>query len=43
MLHHSAKHTVIVGAGIVGVASAFRLLEKGHRVTLLDRAAFAAS
>ena len=30
------KHVVVIGAGIVGVASAVELLRDGHRVTLLD-------
>ena len=34
-----ASHTVVVGAGIVGVATALWLVRSGHRVTLLDRAA----
>ncbi len=30
-------HIVIVGAGIVGVTAAHRLLDQGHQVTLIDR------
>jgi D-amino-acid dehydrogenase len=31
------SHTVVVGAGIVGVATALWLARAGHRVTLLDK------
>src|SRR5258706_5273569 len=31
-------HVVIIGAGIVGVATAHALLDQGYRVTLVDRA-----
>ncbi len=31
-------HVVVIGAGIVGVATALRLIDDGHRVTLLDPA-----
>jgi glycine/D-amino acid oxidase-like deaminating enzyme len=31
------SHTVVVGAGIVGVATALWLIRAGHRVTLLDK------
>lgn len=34
---------VILGAGIVGVTSAFRLMADGHTVTLIDRASAAAT
>lgn len=34
----SQRHIVIIGAGIVGVSTALRLLTDGHRVTLVDRA-----
>ncbi len=30
------RHVVVIGAGIVGVASALELLDDGHRVSLLD-------
>jgi len=30
-------HVVVVGGGIVGLASAFHLLEHGHAVTVIDR------
>lgn len=33
------SHTVVVGAGIVGVATALWLARAGHRVTLIDRSA----
>ncbi|ABK45424.1 glycine oxidase [Magnetococcus marinus MC-1] len=32
------EHVVIVGAGVMGTACAFRLLEQGYRVTLLEKA-----
>lgn len=32
----SAKHIVVVGAGIVGIGSAIWLLRDGHRVTIVD-------
>ncbi|WP_101674427.1 NAD(P)/FAD-dependent oxidoreductase [Alloalcanivorax mobilis] len=32
-----AKHTVVLGAGMVGVCAAWHLLRRGHRVTLVDR------
>lgn len=31
-----AKHTVVIGGGIVGVCSALELARAGHRVTILD-------
>ena len=33
------SHTVVVGAGIVGVATALWLVRAGHKVTLIDRSA----
>ncbi|MCO6388777.1 FAD-binding oxidoreductase [Aliihoeflea sp. 40Bstr573] len=33
----NAKHTLIIGAGIVGVACALALQERGRKVTLIDR------
>ncbi|MCP5151297.1 MAG: FAD-dependent oxidoreductase [Ectothiorhodospiraceae bacterium] len=30
-------HVVVVGAGIIGACSAVRLVERGHRVTVVDR------
>ncbi|PZN16315.1 MAG: amino acid oxidase [Proteobacteria bacterium] len=30
-------HVIIIGAGIVGLASAHQLLDRGHTVTLIDR------
>ncbi|MFC5472913.1 D-amino acid dehydrogenase [Paraherbaspirillum soli] len=32
-------HICVLGAGIIGVTSAYRLLEAGHQVTLIDAAA----
>ena len=29
-------HICVLGAGIIGVTSAYRLLEGGHQVTLVD-------
>ncbi|MBA4342922.1 MAG: amino acid dehydrogenase [Methylibium sp.] len=31
------KHIVVIGAGVVGLTTAWALLESGHRVTLLER------
>ncbi|MCT2995556.1 FAD-dependent oxidoreductase, partial [Propionibacterium freudenreichii] len=31
-----AKHVIVIGAGVVGLACAWRLRRRGHRVTLLD-------
>ncbi len=33
----SGKHVAIVGGGVIGLASAFYLLERGHRVTVIER------
>jgi D-amino-acid dehydrogenase len=30
-------HTVVLGAGIIGVSTAWHLLQRGHQVTLVDR------
>ena len=30
-------HVVVLGAGIIGVSTAWHLLERGHEVTLVDR------
>lgn len=35
-------HTVVLGAGIIGVSTAWHLLQLGHRVTLVDRQSAAA-
>jgi len=35
-MHH--KHVAIIGAGLIGAASALELLRAGHRVTLIDPA-----
>lgn len=36
-------HVVVVGAGLIGVASAYHLGARGHEVTLVERAAIPAS
>jgi len=33
-----SKHIVVVGAGVVGLCTAYYAAQKGHRVTVLDRA-----
>ncbi len=33
---NSPEHVVVIGAGVIGAASAFHLLEAGHRVTILE-------
>lgn len=33
----SGKHVAIVGGGVIGIASAYYLLERGHRVTMIER------
>ena len=33
------KHVVICGAGVIGLCSAYYLIQRGHRVTILDRGA----
>ena len=34
----SSKHIVIIGAGVIGLATAYYLTRRGHRVTVLERA-----
>lgn len=36
------RHIVVIGAGITGVTTAYALLERGYRVTVLDRQRYAA-
>ena len=33
----SSKHVLIVGSGVIGLATAYYLARRGHRVTILDR------
>ncbi|MEE9128923.1 MAG: FAD-dependent oxidoreductase, partial [Phycisphaerales bacterium] len=33
----SRTHTIVVGAGIIGVCCAYYLAKRGHRVTLIDK------
>src|ERR687897_3031782 len=33
----TAMHVVVMGAGVVGVTTAWQLLEDGHEVTVIDR------
>ncbi|MDK9660978.1 FAD-dependent oxidoreductase [Propionibacterium freudenreichii] len=35
-VRNMAKHVIVIGAGVVGLACAWRLRRRGHRVTLLD-------
>ena len=35
-------HVIVMGAGVIGVSTAWHLLQRGHRVTLVDRQADAA-
>ncbi|WP_326848761.1 NAD(P)/FAD-dependent oxidoreductase [Bartonella sp. HY761] len=37
MMDNTPKDIVIIGGGIIGIASAALLSEKGHKVTLIDR------
>ena len=39
MKTEQSKHICVVGAGIVGLASAYVLQQAGHRITVVDRAA----
>ncbi|MBF5005113.1 D-amino acid dehydrogenase [Diaphorobacter caeni] len=39
MKTEQSKHICVVGAGIVGLASAYVLQQAGHRITLVERAA----
>ena len=32
-----AKEVVIIGGGIIGLCSAYYMLEKGHKVTIIDK------
>ena len=32
-----AKHVVVIGAGVIGVCSAFYLARRGYKVTVVDR------
>ena len=32
-----ARDILVLGAGMVGVSTAWHLLQRGHRVTLVDR------
>ena len=36
-------HVLVLGAGVVGVTTAYYLVQNGHRVTVIDRAADVAS
>lgn len=36
--HSGAYSVIVVGAGMVGIAAAMRMQERGHQVTLVDRA-----
>src|SRR5437016_4337427 len=35
--HSDTRHIAVVGAGVIGLATAFHLLKRGARVTILDR------
>src|SRR5260370_7880644 len=37
MARASAPHTVVMGAGVIGITSAYYLAKDGHRVTVIDR------
>jgi D-amino-acid dehydrogenase len=30
-------HVVVLGAGVIGITTAYQLLKDGHRVTVIDR------
>ena len=34
----ASRHVIVVGAGWAGLAAAVRLVQRGHRVTLLEMA-----
>ena len=34
---HSSKHIVVIGAGVIGLSTAYYAMRLGHRVTILDR------
>ena len=34
-----SKHVIVCGAGVVGLCSAYYLLQRGHRVTMIERGA----
>ncbi|MET3910088.1 D-amino-acid dehydrogenase [Bradyrhizobium sp. S3.3.6] len=36
LMHQSERHVVVIGAGIVGAATAIELLREGHQVTILE-------
>jgi len=40
-MSHTAKRIVVVGAGIIGIATAALLSEQGHAVTVIDRTGIA--
>jgi D-amino-acid dehydrogenase len=35
----SEKHVLIIGSGVIGLCSAYYLIRRGHRVTIVDRVA----